>query len=401
MKLMDIIRFAVRSLSGYPLRTGLTLLAMAIGVASVVVLTSLGEGARRYVAQQFTSLGTHLLIVLPGRSETVGGPPPLLGQTPRDLTLEDAEALLHSSAIGRMAPVMIGSAPVSFGGRSREVTIMGTTDAMMEIHGFSIAQGRFLPKGEITRAESVCVLGHTLRTELFFDEPALGQFVRIGDRRFQVIGLLSKKGQSLGMDTGDMALIPVASAGALFNQASLFRIFVEARDRDAIPRAKSSILSIIKERHEGEDDITVITQDAMLATFDKIFKALTLTVAGIAAISLVVAGILVMNVMLIAVSQRRAEIGLLKAVGAPNRQIMTFFIWEAVLISILGAVVGLMLSAVGKCILVWLFPTFPVTVPTWAPIAAVAVALGTGLLFGTLPARRAAALDPVIALSRR
>ena len=401
MKNIDILRFAANALFGYPLRTLLTLLAMAIGVASVVVLTSLGEGARRYVAQQFTSLGTHLLIVLPGRSETVGGPPPILGQIPRDLTLEDAQALLRSSAISRMAPLMVGSAPVSFEGKSREVTIMGTTDAMQEIHGFNIAQGKFLPAGDISRGEAVCILGYQLKEELFREQPVLGRFVRIGDRRFQVIGVMAKKGRSLGMDTGDIAIIPVASAGAMFNQASLFRIFVQARDRDAIERAKQSVLSIIKERHDGEDDITVITQDAMLATFDKIFKALTLAVAGIAAISLVVAGILVMNVMLIAVSQRRSEIGLLKALGAPGRQILTLFMCEAVLISLAGAGVGLIVSAGGKSAIAWLFPDFPVAAPIWAPIAAVAVALGTGLLFGTLPARRAAALDPVAALSRR
>jgi putative ABC transport system permease protein len=401
MKSADISRFALRSLSGYPLRTSLTLLAMAIGVAAVVVLTSLGEGARRYVARQFTSLGTHLLIVLPGRSETVGGPPPLLGQIPRDLTIADSQALLRSSAVGRVAPVMIGSAIVAFEARSREVMIMGTSEAMLEIHNLSIGQGRFLPAGDIDRAEAVCIIGHKLRQELFANQPALGRFVRIGERRFQVIGVLAKKGQSLGLDMGDMALIPVASAAALFNQASLFRIFVQARDRDAIPRAKEAILSIIKERHDGEDDITVISQDAMLATFDKIFKALTLTVAGIAAISLAVAGILVMNVMLIAVSQRRAEIGLLKAVGAPGRQILTLFMCEAAFLSFLGAVAGLIISVGGRWAIARLFPDFPVAVPDWAPFAAVGVALGTGLLFGTLPARRAAALDPVVALSRR
>jgi putative ABC transport system permease protein len=397
----DMTRFALRSLSGYPLRTGLTLLAMAIGVASVVVLTSLGEGARRYVAQQFSELGTHLLIVLPGRTETVGGPPPLLAETPRDLTMEDAEALNRSSAIQRVAPLMLGAAPVAVGVLSREVTIMGTTAEMLEVRSLTMAQGRFLPAGEITRAEAVCVLGHKLRTELFGNQSPLGRFVRIGDRRFRVIGVLSQKGQSLGLDISDVAIIPVASAGALFNQASLFRILVQARSRDAIERAQRDVLAIIKERHDGEEDITVITQDAMLATFDKIFRALTLTVGGIASISLIVAGILVMNVMLIAVSQRRAEIGLLKAIGAPRRQILALFMWEAAFLSLIGAAIGLLTSAGGKWVIAQLFPTFPISVPMWAPMAAVGVALFTGLLFGTLPARRAAALDPVAALSRR
>jgi putative ABC transport system permease protein len=401
MKAEDVIRFCFRSLSGYPLRTGLMLLAMAIGVAAVVLLTSLGEGARRYVSQQFTSLGTHMLIVLPGRSETVGGPPPLLGQTPRDLTVDDAMALTRSSAVHRVAPLMLGSAPVAHGSRSRESIIMGTTADMYEVRNLSMAQGRFIPAGEVSRAEAVCVLGHKLKSELYGNDSALGAFVRIGQRRFRVIGVLAKKGESLGVDIGEVAIIPVASATALFNRASLFRILVQAQGREAIARAKTAILEILRERHEGEDDVTVITQDAMLATFDRIFKALTLAVAGIAAISLAVAGILIMNVMLIAVSQRTGEIGLLKAVGAPGKQILRLFLAEAAMLSLVGAAVGLLLALAGQLLLARLFPEFPVSVPLWAPITAVGVAFSTGLIFGVLPARRASRLDPVAALARR
>jgi len=401
VKAEDLIRFCFRSLSGYPLRTGLMLLAMAIGVAAVVLLTSLGEGARLYVTQQFSSLGTHLLIVLPGRSETVGGPPPLLGQTPRDLTVEDAVALTRSSAVRRVAPIMIGSAPVTFGNRTREAIIMGSTAELYAVRDLSMAQGRFIPEGDVSRGEAVCVLGQKLKTELFGAEPPLGSFVRIGQRRFRVIGVLAKKGQSLTVDISDVAIIPVASAAALFNRSSLFRIMVQAQGREAIPRAKKTVLEILRERHEGEDDVTVITQDALLATFDRIFKALTLTVAGIAAISLAVAGILIMNVMLIAVSQRTAEIGLLKAVGAPGSQILRLFLSEAAMLSMVGAAVGLLLALAGQWVLLRLFPEFPVSSPLWAPLAAVGVAIGTGLIFGVLPARRAARMDPVAALSRR
>jgi putative ABC transport system permease protein len=377
------------------------LLAMSIGVTSVVLLTALGEGARRYVVEQFSSLGTHLLIVLPGRSETTGGPPPMLGQTPRDLTVRDALALERSSAVRRVAPLMVGSALVASGSREREAAILGSTAQLYEVRDLSMAQGHFLPAGEIMRPEAVCVLGHTLKNELFGRDSALGRLVRIGERRFRVIGVLAKKGQSLGTDISDVAIIPVASSEALFNRSSLFRILVQASDRDAIPRAKQAILNIIRERHDGEDDVTVITQDALLTTFDRIFKALTLAVAGIAAISLAVAGILIMNVMLIAVSQRTAEIGLLKAVGAPGGQIQRLFLSESALLSLAGAVLGLLLSAAGIFIMGRLFPSFPVTVPFWSPAAAVGVALGTGLVFGVLPARRAARLDPVAALSRR
>jgi putative ABC transport system permease protein len=401
MKTWDSIRFCTGSLSGYPLRTSLMLLAMAIGVAAVVMLTSLGEGARLYVTQQFSSLGSHLLIVLPGRSETVGGPPPLIGETPRDLTLEDALALQRSSAVDLIAPIMVGAAPVAHGKLTRETVVLGSTAELLPIRNLVVAQGRFLPEGDIDRAEAFCVLGHKLKAELFGNDSPLGGFVRIGQRRFRVIGVLAKKGQSLGVDISDVAIIPVASAQALFNRSSLFRILVQATGRDAIPRAKKAVLEIIRERHDGEDDVTVITQDALLSTFDRIFKALTLAVGGIAAISLAVAGILIMNVMLIAVSQRTAEIGLLKALGATGAQIERLFISEAAMLSSIGALFGLLLAMLGQVLLARLFPDFPVTVPPWATFAAVGVAIGTGLIFGVMPARRAARLDPVAALSRR
>jgi putative ABC transport system permease protein len=401
MRIEDILRFSSRALSGYPLRTGLMLLAMSIGVAAVVVLTALGEGARVYVMEKFISLGSHLLIVLPGRTETVGGPPPMMGEIPRDLTLEDALALTRSSSVRKVAPIIVGSAPVTYRGLERETTVMGSTAELYEIRNLTMAQGRFLPAGEARRAEAVCIIGYKLKKEIFGNASPLGELVRIGQRRFRVIGLMNPKGQSLGVDISDVVIIPVAAAQALFNRESLFRILVQARGRDSIERARQAILDIIRERHEGEDDVTVITQDAILATFDRILTALTLALAGIAAISLGVAGILIMNVMLIAVSQRTAEIGLLKALGAPAGQVLGLFLSESALLSLTGAAVGLLLAAAGVYALARFFPAFPVTVPYWSPIAAVGMALFSGLVFGVLPARRAARLDPVTSLSRR
>ena len=377
------------------------LLAMAIGVGSVVILSTLGDGARNYVIGQFSSLGSNLLMVLPGRSETVGGPPPLLGVTPRDLTLDDAMALLRSSNIRYVAPISLGAAPVSRGELEREVTILGSTPHLFHIRQLSMAGGRFLPEGDTTRAAAVCVLGYKIKQELFGNNSALGQTVRIGDRRFQIIGVLAKKGQSVGLDMADIVVIPVASAQALFNSATLFRIMIEANDRDAIARAKTTILKIIRERHDGEDDVTVISQDAVLATFDRIFTALTLTVTGIAAISIAVAGILIMNVMLIAVSQRRTEVGLLKAIGAPSGQIIALFLAESAILSIIGAALGLLLAAGVTWVVARLYPDFPLEVPLWSLWAAVGVSVVTGLVFGVMPAMRAARLDPVLSLSRR
>jgi putative ABC transport system permease protein len=401
MKIPDIIRFAFQAALGYPTRTLLMLLAMAIGVGSVVILSSLGEGARNYVVGQFSSLGTNLLIVLPGRSETVGGPPPLLGITPRDLTLDDAEALMRSANIRYVAPITLGAAPVSYGGREREVTILGSTPHLFQVRQLGMAHGRFLPQGDISRASSVCVLGYTIKQELFGNLSPLGETVRVGDRRFRVIGVLSRKGESVGLDMSDVVVIPVASAQALFNSTSLFRIMIEANDRDAMERAKETILRIIRDRHDGEDDITVITQDAVLATFDRIFNALTLTVTGIATISIAVAGILIMNVMLIAVSQRRSEVGLLKAIGAPGGQIVVVFLAEAAILSVIGSGLGLLLAAGGVWGIGQAFPDFPLSVPVWSLWLAVGVAVVTGIVFGVMPAMRAARLDPVLSLSRR
>lgn len=401
MKPIDILTFSTRASLGYPARTFLMLLAMAIGVASMVLLSTLGEGARTYIVGQFSSLGTNLLIVLPGRSETVGGPPPLLGVTPRDLTLDDAVALQRSSVIRYVAPIIIGAAPVSYGRREREVTILGSTSQLHNIIQLEMGSGRFLPPGDIGRAAPICVLGETTRKELFGTQSAVGKKVRIGDHRFMVAGVLSDKGESVGLDMSDLVIIPVASAQALFNTESLFRIMIEASERDLIPKAKEVILKIIRKRHDGEDDVTVVTQDAVLATFDKILTALTLTVSGIAAISVGVAGILIMNVMLVAVSQRRSEVGLLKAIGAPSGQIVALFLGEAALLSFLGGALGLLLAAGAIGLVGYLYPQLPLDIPSWVLVTALTVAVGCGLLFGVLPAIRAARLDPVESLSRR
>jgi putative ABC transport system permease protein len=346
-------------------------------------------------------LGANVLIVLPGRSETTGGLPPLLGTTPRDLTLDDALALLRDRSILRVAPLTVGNAPVSRGSREREVTVMGATADLFPIRHLELGSGRALPVIDPERAASVVVLGAGLRSELFGNRPALGQWVRINDRRFRVIGILGDGGESLGQNIDDMAIIPVASAQSLFDTPSLFRVLIQARSKADIPRAQKAAREIIRERHDGEDDVTIITQDALLETFDDILRALTYTVGGIAGISLAVAGILIMNVMLVAVSQRVAEIGLLKALGAPERQVLRLFLVESILLAGAGAALGVLIAAITIAAVRQMFPVFPIAAPIWAPLAAVGVAVATGLLFGVLPARRAARLDPVRALTGR
>lgn len=402
MRNADLIRFARDAATGNPLRAALLVLAMAIGVAAVVVLTALGDGARRYVMNEFSSLGSNLVIVLPGRSQTGGfNPGNAITNTTRDLTIDDAQALQRASAVARVAPLAVGTSEISVAGKLREVMVAGTTSQYLELRKMAMAQGRFLAPGDWRRGASEAVIGAKVRDELFGPNPALGQLVRIGDRRVRIVGILATSGQGLSMNTDELVFVPVSLAQSMFNSNTLFRILIEANGREAIDAAKLQVADIIKLRHEGEQDVTVITQDAILATFDRLLGALTMGVAGIAAISLAVAGILVMNVMLVSVTQRTAEIGLLKALGATAGGIRAVFLTEATLLSLTGSVVGYVLGQVGAALIRQLYPTFPAYPPDWAVLAGLGTALVTGILFGVMPARRAAQLDPVQALSKR
>lgn len=402
MRSADMLAFVWQAAAGNRLRTGLSMLAMAIGVASVVVLTALGDGARRYVAREFMSIGTNLVIVLPGRSQTGGvSAGSFASSTPRDLTIEDAQAVARASSVLRVAPLVVGTSELSVGGRLREGLVIGSTAEFLPLRRFTMAQGQFLPEDDWTRGSPVLVIGATLRDQLFGHEPALGRFVRLGGRRLRVIGVLAASGSGLGMNTDELAIVPVATAMALFNTNSLFRMLVESRSRDLVETSKRQAAEAVRARHDGEEDITLITQDAVLATFDRLLGTLTLGVAGIAAISLSVAGLLVMNVMLVAVAQRRSEIGLLKALGATGAAIRTLFLAEAALLSLAGALGGYALGLFASGLLRQLYPDFPAYAPDWAVLAGLGTALVTGLVFGVLPARRAAAMDPVAALARR
>lgn len=401
MRIFDLVGYTLRAIDTHRFRTALILIGVAIGVGAVILLTTLGDSVRRYVTGEFSELGTNIVIVLPGRSETTGGHPPLFGETPRDLTIDDALALLRSPNIERVAPIVVGSAPVAYRGLEREVTIVGSTRAIKDIRHLRAAQGSFLPEIDPKRGRAVCVLGQTVREELFGPARAVGESVRIGNRRFRVIGILAETGYSIGLDLDDIVFIPVASAQSLFDYPSLFRVLTEAQGGARIAAAKEDIRRIIMKRHEGEDDVTIITQDSVIATFDKVLNTITLGVAGIAAISLAVAGILIMNVMLVAVAQRTQEIGLLRALGAPSRQICSLFIVEALLLSFTGALIGLGVGLTSALVIQQLYPALPLSVPLWAVTAGVGIAVVTGLMFGVLPALRAARLDPVAALNKR
>jgi putative ABC transport system permease protein len=401
VSLRDLVGFAARALGGHRLRTGLSLLGVAIGVAAVITLTALGEGARRYVVGQFTSLGTNLVIVLPGKSDTTGAMPGL-GGAPHELTLEDARALVRGiREVDKAAPIAMGTETLAHLERRRQVAIVGATSEMLELRHLTMETGEFLPPLEWDRGSPVAVLGATAARELFpGGQNPLGQVVRVADWRMHVIGVLAPRGMQLGVDMDDVAVVPVATAMKMLNRSSLFRILVQARSQAELERAKQRIVQVMTERH-GEEDVTVITQDAVLTAFTSILNALTLALAGIAAISLAVAGVGIMNVMLVSVSERTREVGLLKAVGAGAGQILAAFLAEAVLISTSGGLLGLLLGWVAVRVLVAVFPALPATPPHWAVAAAFSLSVAVGVVFGVLPARRATRLDPVLALAGR
>ena len=401
MRPLDLLMFAGQSLRRARMRSSMMLLAVAIGVAAVIMLTALGEGARRYVTSEFASLGTNLVIVIPGRTSTGGVNPALMsGDTPRDLTLDDMEAVRRLPTVSDAAPLVIGQGTVSSGRRERQTSVLGTTASWLNVRQWKIERGEFLPAQQSDRGGSVCVLGIRVARELYPDGDAIGQWLRIGDRRFRIIGIMGAEGRSIGFDAQDVVMIPVASALIMYNKTSLFRILIQARDHDLMQATRAQVIDVLRRRHQNEEDVTVVTQDAMLTTFNGIFGALTAALAGIAGISLLVAGILIMNVMLVAVSQRTAEIGLLKALGARPRQITSIFLTEAILLASAGAVIGLLIGQAATAVMRGMLPIDAVA-PRWATAAALVIAVLSGLVFGILPARRAARLDPVLALARK
>ena len=401
MSPVDLVHFAVTALVRHRLRTGMGLLGVAIGVAAVVMLTALGEGARRYVTGEFASIGSNLLVLIPGKNETTGGLPGAVGGVPNDLTLDDAEALKRRvPRLSVLAPVAMGTETVSYRERSRQVLVAGTTREFLELRGLKLAAGSSLPEGEMDRGGQGVVLGAKLADELFPGERPLGEVVRIGDWRMRVIGVLERRGVQIGVDINDFAVIPVATAMRMFNRSSLFRILLRMNAHSDLDAACSRAIEILRERH-GEEDVTCITQDSVIASLTAILNVLTMALVGIAAISLSVAGIGIMNLMLVSVSERREEVGLLKAVGAGRRQILSIFLAEAVLLAAAGGALGLAFGWAATRVLTAIYPAFPAATPLWATIAALAVSVLVGALFGVLPASRATRLDPVQALAGR
>jgi putative ABC transport system permease protein len=264
-----------------------------------------------------------------------------------------------------------------------------------------VSQGSILPDLPLGEGKPVAVIGQKLKTALFDNNRAIGQWVRLRDYRFRVIGVLDGTGDSIGLDLSEAIFIPVASAQSVFNVHGLFRVALRVKENYDVETVKTTISRKMQAMHNGEQDVTIISPDAMLSTFDSILQVMTLAVAGIAAISLVVSGILVMNVTLMSVRQRTSEIGLMKAIGAPASQVRTLFLSEAGLIAAMGAVIGMLFGHMIVLAGRQLYPGVPFAAPGWALWAAFLLAVGTALLFAWLPAQQAAAMEPVDALGTK
>ena len=392
----DLLILAAGALQGHRLRTFLSMLGIAIGVCSVILLTSIGEGTRLYVLDQFTQFGTNIIAVNPGKEETIGIPG-VLGGTTKKLTIDDAEALAKLPGVEGVSMFSLGSGRVEAEGRGRSVFIYGTTEALTDVLQFKVRVGNFLPGGDPRRGGSVAVLGPKLKWELFGEVTALGKFVRVGGQRFRVIGIMEPKGEILGMDMDDVVYVPVAQGLKLFNTDELFEIDVIFSHGGLEQQVEASVRGLLTDRH-GREDFTVTTQTQMLDVFGNVMDMVTAGVAAIGGISLLVGSIGILTIMWIAVGERTSEIGLLKALGATSTQVQLLFLAESGALSLAGGALGVGLGFGLAMLARAVVPGLPVHVPTEFVIAALAGSFVTGIVSGVLPARRAASLDPVDAL---
>ena len=393
----DVLRHSLRAILGHRQRSALTMLGIVIGIASVILLTSIGEGTRLYILTQFTQFGTNLLSINPGKASTTGIPG-AVGGTIHPLTLGDVEALGRVRGVEKVVPVTMGTASIEYGGMERSTFVYGVTAAGPEVWRTGVRLGRFLPEGDPRYGSALAVLGPTLKREIFGDQNALGEHVRIAGQRFLVIGVMESKGQFLGFDIDDAAYIPVSVAMPLFNRDDLLEIDVMVSNASMTDSVVSRIRPVLMGRHGGEEDFTVTTQTGMLDSLGRILRIISVAVAGIGAISLLVGAIGILIMMWISVNERTSEIGLSKALGATPDQILWLFLSEAVLLSLAGGIVGLIAGMGLARVIHWVIPALPVHTPFAFVILAIAVSFLVGLASGILPARRAAALDPVVAL---
>ena len=397
MRWPDLIHLALRALMAQRLRSFLTLLGIAVGIAAVILLTSIGEGIHRFVLGEFTQFGTNNINIAPGRVKTGGMPPSGFPTSVRPLTIDDARALAKLPSIVALSPVVWGNSEVGANGRLRRTTVYGVSSDSPAVLKTTVRSGQFLPGEEADSARAFVVLGSKLKHELFGSNNALGARLTVGGMQFRVIGVLESKGQFIGIDLDDTAFIPTARALELYNREGVMEIHVTYAE-DADPKTVSAaIKQTLKSRH-GREDFTLTTQEDMLRTLSNILNVLTMAVGALGGISLLVGGVGIVTIMTIAVNERTSEIGLLVALGARRSTILSIFLGEAITLSALGGVMGLALGFGLAQLIHLLVPALPVHTPVSFVVLAESIAIVIGLAAGVLPARRASRLDPVEAL---
>jgi len=392
----ELFATALDAIRANKVRAFLTTLGVVIGVLSVILLVALGEGAKQYLGDTFAGLGVNLLQILPGKKETQGMNT-FPAATTHKLTREDAQAIARRAyTIDAVNPVVLGGGPLRYGNRQRDTFILGTGPRTFEIHEMRIESGNMFTDEDVDGHRRYVVLGKTVVDELFGSENPLGRSMKVADSEFRVIGVVAHKGTSLGFDFDDMVTIPDSTALDLFGLDGLTKLEVRARDKAEIQPAIADVTEILKARHGGQVDFTVISQDDMLATVNAIMATMTMVLLAIASIGLVVGGIGIANIMLVSVRERTREIGVRRAVGAKRRHILAQFLVESVVISMLGGMVGLGLGA----FVIWVatLAGLPVRLSPWIVAVAIGFSAAVGVAAGVEPARRAANLPPVDAL---
>jgi len=396
MTAREIARLSFDAVRAYRLRSLLTALGIAVGVAAVVLLTSIGEGLQRFVVTEFTQFGTNIIGVNPGRATTFGISGAIIANI-RPLTIPDAGALQRVRDVEAAVPVVQGNAQVDGGGRIRRANIIGTGPQMTDVYKFPVAAGRFLPGDAAEAPRAFAVLGSKVQRELFGDGAALGRRIRIGGERFRVVGVMTSKGQVLGFDLDDAVYIPARKALEMFNREGLMEIDVVYRAGAPEAEVVAGLRRVLVARH-GQDDVTLTTQKQMLDVLGKILGVLTFAIGALGGISLLVGGVGILTIMTIAVTERTAEIGLLRALGAERGQVLSLFLLEAVVLAALGGGAGLGLGAGGAWLLHAILPALPVRTTWFFAALAEGTAVAIGLVAGILPATRAARLNPLEAL---
>jgi putative ABC transport system permease protein len=396
MRYADFVSFTYASLRAHRLRTVLTSLGIAVGIAAVILLTSIGEGLHHFVIAEFTQFGTNIIGVSPGRIQTHGAS---LGavNTVRPLTVDDALALRRAPYVQLTDPVVQGNAEIVYSGKSRRVTLYGVGPDFARALKMRVASGEFLPQDDPRSARAFVVLGSKVARELFGSVNPLSSRIRASGERYRVIGVMQAKGQVLGFDLDDTVYIPVGRALEMFNRDSLMEIHVIYEPTAPLAEVEQGIKRILIARH-GAEDFTVTPQQKMLEVFGTVLDAITFAVAAIGGISLVVGGVGILTILTIAVAERTSEIGLLRAIGATRQRILLLFLGEAALLAAIGGVAGLLLGWGIALALRVALPALPVHTPWSYAVLAELVALAVGLAAGVLPARRAARLDPLEAL---